>query len=252
MLARLLSTDMPASSTITRERLGWTPTHPGLLEDIEQGHYFSSLAPHGKRDSKRLAEQRPGRALVLPSKAYHCSARPRRPANASAKVAPLSRPGPVWPLRAPVAFVEQSEDLPAGCAEVRVVAARVSKLGNAGTPHGLKSAGQVRRPELDPRAAQRVHVIDRAAERRLGCERTGFDAEGAAIGELDEQDGVREPERELDDLAPEDVAKQGRKRCTRLGLDEEMDPRSESADTTFFDRHPVPPIFPADEAKRWV
>ncbi|MFC4036680.1 SDR family oxidoreductase [Streptomyces polygonati] len=39
--APLLSTDMPASSAITRELLGWTPTHPGLIEDIEQGHYFS-------------------------------------------------------------------------------------------------------------------------------------------------------------------------------------------------------------------
>jgi nucleoside-diphosphate-sugar epimerase len=37
---RLLSTDMPASSTITQELLGWKPTHPGLIEDIEQGHYF--------------------------------------------------------------------------------------------------------------------------------------------------------------------------------------------------------------------
>jgi nucleoside-diphosphate-sugar epimerase len=41
MLVPLLSTDMPASSTITRELLGWKPTHPGLIEDIEQGHYFT-------------------------------------------------------------------------------------------------------------------------------------------------------------------------------------------------------------------
>lgn len=41
ILAPLLSTDMPASSTITQELLGWKPTRPGLLEDIEQGHYFS-------------------------------------------------------------------------------------------------------------------------------------------------------------------------------------------------------------------
>jgi len=41
MLVHLLGTDMPASSTITRELLGWQPTHPGLIEDIEQGHYFS-------------------------------------------------------------------------------------------------------------------------------------------------------------------------------------------------------------------
>ena len=40
MLAHLLGTDMPASSTITQELMGWKPTHPGLIEDIEQGHYF--------------------------------------------------------------------------------------------------------------------------------------------------------------------------------------------------------------------
>jgi nucleoside-diphosphate-sugar epimerase len=41
MLVPLLSTDMPASSTITQELLGWQPTHPGLIEDIDQGHYFT-------------------------------------------------------------------------------------------------------------------------------------------------------------------------------------------------------------------
>ncbi len=40
MLVPLLSTDMPASSTITQELLGWKPTHPSLIEDLEQGHYF--------------------------------------------------------------------------------------------------------------------------------------------------------------------------------------------------------------------
>jgi nucleoside-diphosphate-sugar epimerase len=40
MLVPLLSRDMPASSTITQELLGWRPTHPGLIEDIDQGHYF--------------------------------------------------------------------------------------------------------------------------------------------------------------------------------------------------------------------
>lgn len=41
MFVRLLSTDMPASSTITQDLLSWKPTHPGLIEDIEQGHYFT-------------------------------------------------------------------------------------------------------------------------------------------------------------------------------------------------------------------
>jgi nucleoside-diphosphate-sugar epimerase len=41
MLVPLLSRDMPASSALTQELLGWKPTHPGLIEDIEQGHYFT-------------------------------------------------------------------------------------------------------------------------------------------------------------------------------------------------------------------
>jgi hypothetical protein len=31
---------VPASSTITRELLDWKPIHPGLIEDLEQGHHF--------------------------------------------------------------------------------------------------------------------------------------------------------------------------------------------------------------------
>jgi nucleoside-diphosphate-sugar epimerase len=41
MLVPLLTTDMPASSTITRHLLGWHLTHPGLIEDIDHGHYFN-------------------------------------------------------------------------------------------------------------------------------------------------------------------------------------------------------------------
>jgi len=40
MLVAALNRDMPASSTITQELLGWKPTHLGLIEDIEQGHYL--------------------------------------------------------------------------------------------------------------------------------------------------------------------------------------------------------------------
>lgn len=32
--------DNPASSKQTQETLGWHPAHSGLIEDIEQGHYF--------------------------------------------------------------------------------------------------------------------------------------------------------------------------------------------------------------------
>ena len=36
--------DLPASSALTRELLGWQPTGPGLLEDLDQGHYFAAPA----------------------------------------------------------------------------------------------------------------------------------------------------------------------------------------------------------------
>jgi nucleoside-diphosphate-sugar epimerase len=40
MFSFLMSTDMPASSAFTQQLMGWTPTHPGLIDDIEAGHYF--------------------------------------------------------------------------------------------------------------------------------------------------------------------------------------------------------------------
>jgi nucleoside-diphosphate-sugar epimerase len=39
-LAGLLATDSPASSELTRELLGWQPTQPGLIDDLDKGHYF--------------------------------------------------------------------------------------------------------------------------------------------------------------------------------------------------------------------
>ena len=32
--------DAPASNALTRERLGWEPTHQGLIADLEEGFYF--------------------------------------------------------------------------------------------------------------------------------------------------------------------------------------------------------------------
>ena len=36
------SIDVPASSALTRKRLGWHPVHPGLIADLDEGHYFKA------------------------------------------------------------------------------------------------------------------------------------------------------------------------------------------------------------------
>ncbi|MCU1363300.1 MAG: 3-beta hydroxysteroid dehydrogenase [Acidimicrobiaceae bacterium] len=39
-LSHFIAMDSPASSAITRELLGWQPVQPGLLTDLDRGHYF--------------------------------------------------------------------------------------------------------------------------------------------------------------------------------------------------------------------
>jgi nucleoside-diphosphate-sugar epimerase len=39
-LAGFASFDIPASSAVTRERFGWEPAEPGLIADLDAGHYF--------------------------------------------------------------------------------------------------------------------------------------------------------------------------------------------------------------------
>jgi nucleoside-diphosphate-sugar epimerase len=41
-LSPFVPVDNPTSSRLTQERLGWLPTHPGLLADLDQANYFKS------------------------------------------------------------------------------------------------------------------------------------------------------------------------------------------------------------------
>jgi len=41
-LAPFFARDVPASSAQTQERLGWHPVQPGLISDLERGHYFET------------------------------------------------------------------------------------------------------------------------------------------------------------------------------------------------------------------
>lgn len=40
-LGMVLAADQPARSSVAAELLGWHATHPGLIEDMEAGHYFA-------------------------------------------------------------------------------------------------------------------------------------------------------------------------------------------------------------------
>ncbi len=39
-LGQILAIDQPASGALTRELLAWQPVQPGLIEDMDKGHYF--------------------------------------------------------------------------------------------------------------------------------------------------------------------------------------------------------------------
>lgn len=53
-LAGFFGMDAPASSTLTQQRFGWTPTHRGLIADLDAGHYFEQarLAVTSSRGSR--------------------------------------------------------------------------------------------------------------------------------------------------------------------------------------------------------
>jgi nucleoside-diphosphate-sugar epimerase len=39
-LANLVTLNLPASNDATRQTLGWEPSQPSLLEDLDNGRYF--------------------------------------------------------------------------------------------------------------------------------------------------------------------------------------------------------------------
>jgi hypothetical protein len=41
-MAPFATIDSPASSALTQKRFGWLPTHPGLIADLDEGHYFTT------------------------------------------------------------------------------------------------------------------------------------------------------------------------------------------------------------------
>ena len=48
-VSMFLGIDVQASSAQTRALLGWEPTHPGLIADLDAGHYFTAARPAAGR-----------------------------------------------------------------------------------------------------------------------------------------------------------------------------------------------------------
>lgn len=42
-IGRFFAIDGPASSELTKQRLGWRPVEPGLIADLDQEHYFAAV-----------------------------------------------------------------------------------------------------------------------------------------------------------------------------------------------------------------
>jgi nucleoside-diphosphate-sugar epimerase len=48
-LGVLLAQDLPASSAKTQKLLGWHPVQPGLIQDLDEGHYFDNIPERNAR-----------------------------------------------------------------------------------------------------------------------------------------------------------------------------------------------------------
>jgi hypothetical protein len=40
----VFAADIPASSALTRQLVGWQPDHNRLIDDLDNGHYFDTPA----------------------------------------------------------------------------------------------------------------------------------------------------------------------------------------------------------------
>jgi hypothetical protein len=43
LFAQFAAFDVLVSSALTQQRFGWHSSHPGLIADLDEGHYFTGL-----------------------------------------------------------------------------------------------------------------------------------------------------------------------------------------------------------------
>ncbi|WP_078713613.1 SDR family oxidoreductase [Agreia bicolorata] len=64
ILAPLVTLDSPVSNALTRERFDWEPTHPTLVADIADGHYFNRRASERESGSQPTFSARADRDVL--------------------------------------------------------------------------------------------------------------------------------------------------------------------------------------------
>ncbi|MER7498563.1 hypothetical protein AB0L05_00805 [Nonomuraea pusilla] len=79
-LSAHVQADNPSSSTLTQDLLGWKPVHPGLIDDLAQGHYFEApgTALRRARPPSPSVRSRASERPTIPCMTGCCAAARRR------------------------------------------------------------------------------------------------------------------------------------------------------------------------------
>jgi hypothetical protein len=120
-----------------------------------------------------------------------------------------------------VGNVEQPEDLSAWGAEVEMVAAGMTELGESGFAHLLLEAGNIVCSELNPRSTESPRIAHRSRCVYL-CQFGEFDAEPAPIVELHQQNGMRQSELTFHHLALQHIAEESSEFCAMVRMNEQV------------------------------
>ena len=135
-----------------------------------------------------------------------------------------------------VGHVEQPEDLSAWGAEVEMVAAGMAELAESGFAHPLLVAGNIARSELNPRSAESPLVATRSRFVDLSGLRE-FDAKPAAIGELHQQNWVRQSKLMFHHRALQHIAKEASEFCAVVGMNEQVHAWTKGGDPAHLSSH---------------
>ena len=135
-----------------------------------------------------------------------------------------------------VGHVEQSEDLTAWGAEIKMVAAGMTELEESGFAQPLLEAGNIVCSKLYPRSTESPRVAPRS--RSVDLSQFGeFDAEPAAIVELHQQNGMGQSEVTFHHWALQHIAEESSEFCAMVGMNEQVHSWTKGCDPAHLASH---------------